>query len=252
MASASLALVRPGSDLAGARPAAAPAGADQRLRLVDGALACIARFGLAKTTLDDVARAAGCSRATLYRVFPGGKDALLQAVVDTEVARLFSELALSMARAEDLHDVLVAGMTGAARAIEGHEALTFLLAHEPEVVLPHLTFDHHDRLLEVVGTYAAPFLGRWLEHEEAARVARWAARIVLSYVACPADDLDLAEPSDVAWLVRNFVLPAAGEHGRQAGTTEEPRAMPAPVAAHAKSLTKSVTGDLSKSKGEAS
>ena len=31
---------------------------------------CIARLGFAKTTLDDVARAAQCSRATLYRYFP--------------------------------------------------------------------------------------------------------------------------------------------------------------------------------------
>ena len=32
---------------------------------------CIARWGTAKTTLDDIAREAGCSRATIYRLFPG-------------------------------------------------------------------------------------------------------------------------------------------------------------------------------------
>ena len=34
-------------------------------RAVAALLTCIARYGLAKTTLDDVAREAGCSRATL-------------------------------------------------------------------------------------------------------------------------------------------------------------------------------------------
>ena len=40
-------------------------------RLLDATVACIARVGVSKTTLDDVAREAGCSRATLYRYFPG-------------------------------------------------------------------------------------------------------------------------------------------------------------------------------------
>ena len=56
-------------------------------RIVEGALRVIARFGLAKLTLDDVAREAGCSRATLYRYFPG-KGALLRAVLDSETGRL--------------------------------------------------------------------------------------------------------------------------------------------------------------------
>jgi AcrR family transcriptional regulator len=41
-------------------------------RAVRATLACVARHGLAKTTFDDVAREAGCARATLYRYF-GGK-----------------------------------------------------------------------------------------------------------------------------------------------------------------------------------
>ena len=180
---------------------------EQRLRIVDGALACIARWGLAKTTLDDVARASGYSRATVYRAFPGGKDALLQAVADTEVSRLFSELAVRMGEAACLEDVLVAGMTGAARRIRGHSALSYLLAHEPEVVLPHLAFDHHDRLLAHLAQYGAPFLGRWLAHDEAVRVAEWATRIVLSYLGCPAEGVDLTDAGDVRRLVRAFVLP---------------------------------------------
>ena len=35
-------------------------------RLLDAAASCYARFGLAKTTAEDVAREAGVSRATLY------------------------------------------------------------------------------------------------------------------------------------------------------------------------------------------
>ncbi len=165
---------------------------------------------MAKTTLDDVARAAGCSRATVYRVFPGGKDGLLSAVVDTEVARFFSALALRMGAATDLEDVLVAGMNEAAVRITEHPGLSFLLEHEPEVILPHLAFSHMDGVLEVSSTFTAPFLGRWLDHDEAKRVAQWAARIVLSHLLCPADGVDLTDEARVRRLVRTFVLPADG------------------------------------------
>lgn len=178
-----------------------------RVRIVDGALSCMSRQGLAKTTLDDVARAAGCSRATVYRAFPGGKDAVLAAVVDTEISRLYSDLAVRMGEAASLEDVLVAGMSVAATRINGHRALRFLLAHEPEVVLPHLAFDHHDEVLASVAAFVAPFLGRWLAHDEAVRVAEWATRIVLSYLSAPAPGVDLTDPECTRRLVRTYVLP---------------------------------------------
>ncbi len=191
------------------RLGAADGSTPQRVRLADAALGCIARYGIAKTTLDDVARAAGCSRATVYRVFPGGKDGLVGAVVDTEVARFFSALALRMGSASNLEDVLVAGMNEAAVRITEHPALLFLLENEPEVILPHLTFSHMDSVLGVSSTFTAPFLGRFLDHEEAKRVAEWAARIVLSHLLCPADGVDLTDEVRVRRLVRTFVLPGA-------------------------------------------
>src|SRR5580658_5161878 len=111
-----------------------------RVRIVDATLRCLSRQGLAKTTVDDIAREAKFSRATLYRTFPGGKEDVLEAVVDTEVARLFSSLAVVMGEATDLEEVLVAGMVEAARRLSTHSALAYLLAHEPGVILPRLTF----------------------------------------------------------------------------------------------------------------
>jgi len=178
-----------------------------RVRIVDGALSCIARQGVARITLDDVARAAGCSRATVYRVFPGGKDAVLGAVVDTEVSRFFSALAVRMGEAADLEDVLVAGMTEAATLISGHPALGNLLAHEPELVLSQLAFARMDQVLAVTCAFTTPFLGRWLDKAEAKRVAEWSARIVVSYLLCPADGVDLTDAAQVRHLVRLFVLP---------------------------------------------
>ena len=178
-----------------------------RVRIVDATLRCLARQGVAKTTLDDIAREASFSRATVYRTFPGGKEAILAAVVDTEVARLFSALAVVMGEAADLEDVLVAGMVEAARRLSSHSAIVYLCLHEPGVILPKLTFAEMDRLLLVAGDFAAPFFARWLEPDQASRAAEWAVRIVLSYISEPAPYADLTNVDDTRGLVRTFVLP---------------------------------------------
>lgn len=178
-----------------------------RVRVVDAALRCLARNGIAKTTIDDVVREAGISRATLYRQFPGGKDAVIQAVVETEVSRLFSSLGAVMGEADDLETLLVRAIVEAARQLSSHEAIAYLLAHEPGTILPHLAFAGLDRLLAAAAAFAAPYFGRWLEPEEAARAAEWATRIVISYLVCPDDDMDLTDLRAVERLVATFVVP---------------------------------------------
>jgi AcrR family transcriptional regulator len=187
---------------------------------------------VAKTTVDDIAREATFSRATLYRTFPGGKDAILEAVVDTEVARMFSLLAVVMGEATDLEDVLVAGMVGAARRLSTHGAVAYLLRHEPEVILPHLTFADMDRILMTAGDFAAPFFARWLEPDQASRAAEWAVRIVLAYLADPAPGTDLTRPEDTTDLVRTFVLPgilALQSSGDEPSAVATSNATPSPI-----------------------
>src|SRR5437763_4349535 len=86
-------------------------------RVIDAARRCLARWGIGKTTLDDVAREASCSRATIYRLFPGGKDALLQAVTRTELHRFFVGLAARFDEATNLEDLVVAGIAYAHRTL---------------------------------------------------------------------------------------------------------------------------------------
>jgi AcrR family transcriptional regulator len=179
----------------------------QRIRIVDATLVCLARQGVHKTTFDDIARQSGFSRATVYRAFPGGKEAVLAAVVDTELARFFSQLGVALGRATDIEDVLVAGITEAARRLLGHRALAFVCAHEPALVTTHLAFNEMDRVLALASDFAAPFLGRWLEPDQAMRAAEWAVRIVLTYVGSPSPDVDLTSTADVTHMVQRFVLP---------------------------------------------
>jgi AcrR family transcriptional regulator len=190
------------------------------VRIVDGALRCLARQGVSKTTVDDIARESGLSRATVYRAFPQGKDSVLVAVVDTEVGRLFSALGATMGESDDLSDVLVSGMVEAASRISEHPAVRYLIDHEPEIVLRALAFDRGDQLLLTTGGFMAPFLARWMDMDEARRVGEWAARIVLSYLLVPAVGVDMADPRRVRHLVDTFMIPGIRSFGLPDGAND--------------------------------
>ena len=176
--------------------------------VLDATLRCVARWGAAKTSLDDVAREAGVSRATVYRLFPGGKDAVLRAVTASEVAAFFARLDSTLRGTETLEDLLVVGITEASKALNSHAALQVLLAHEPEVILSRLAFHEADEVLSAVSTFAGPHLTRFLDDpDESARAAEWVARIVLSYTTNPTSAVELEDPESVRRLVAKFVLP---------------------------------------------
>jgi AcrR family transcriptional regulator len=99
----------------------------------------LARYGVAKTTLEDVAKEAGCARATVYRYF-GGKQQLLRRCSTSSRPRARGGARLGASRHEP-RDALVAMGTTAAHELLEHDALQFVLAHEPELVLPWITFD---------------------------------------------------------------------------------------------------------------
>ena len=174
-------------------------------RLLDATLVCLARHGIAKTTLDDVAREAGVSRATLYRYFPG-KQTLLTAAVATEAARMVAAIDAAGAAATDLEDAVVAMMRTAAFELSHQAALQFALAHEPEQVLPYLAFSGGDTFLVAASGAFAPTLARYLPAERVARAAEWCARMVLTVLE-PSEQALIADDAVVRDMVREFVIP---------------------------------------------
>jgi len=190
-----------------------PASTDVRLR--DAALVCIGRFGLAKTTVDDIAREAGCSRATLYRYYDG-KTAIVRAAVAAERERVVAAVVDVGRAAPTLADAVVGVVVLSARELRAHDALQFLLAHEPEAVLGHLAFGPGDRMLIAVGDAIAPAFDRWLAPDRATRAGDWLARIVRSYVLMPHPPVDLTDPTTARAFLEQLVLPGLTPHGLSA------------------------------------
>jgi len=184
---------------------------DKGGRIRDAALVCVGRFGLAKTTVDDIAREAGCSRATLYRYFDG-KPAILRAAVVAELDRVATAL-VEAGRAEPTFaDAVTAIVVLGAREVRGHDALQFLLAHEPEAVLGHLAFVPGDRVLIAVGDAIAPAFDRWLSPDAATRAGDWLARLVRAYALMPHPPVDLTDPADARSFLAQLVIPGLADN----------------------------------------
>ncbi len=184
--------------------------AEPRERVLEATYACVARFGMGKTTVEDVVKASGVSRASIYRLFPGGKDQLLRETVGWEMNRFFARLAEAVYDAPDFATLLEEGLVFAHRSLQEHEVLRKVLDTEPERFLPLITVEQH-RVLDFITAFLLPYLER---EERAGRVrpgvdleaaAQYVARLVLSLIGSPGR-WDMEDREQVRVLVRGELL----------------------------------------------
>lgn len=179
---------------------------DVRERILAATVACLGRYGIAKTTVDDAAQEAGVARATVYRHFPDGKDQLIAEAITWAVAQFFQELARAVADAPDFPTLVEQALVHAHRAVDEHVVLQKVLQTEPERLLPHLT-QSAPQVQRVLGDYLAGLLADqplWpgVDAEEA---GEWLARMGLSFILAQGR-WDLTDPESVRHLVRDELL----------------------------------------------
>lgn len=160
-----------------------PAPPPSRERLLEAAYACVARYGLAKTTMEDVAREAGLSRATVYRYFPQGKEQLVRDVVAWEAQRFFERLTRAVAHHVELAELLEETLVFAHRAVEEHAVLQKILETEPDRLLPVLTTES-GRLIALVKQFLVLAMQRapLRPGVDVDAAAEYVARMVLSHI----------------------------------------------------------------------
>ncbi len=56
---------------------------DIRYRLMDAAMSCVQRWGIEKTSLNDIAREAGCARQTVYNYYKNRDAVIFAALMDS-------------------------------------------------------------------------------------------------------------------------------------------------------------------------
>ena len=132
-----------------------------------------------------------CGRATLYRVFPGGKAHLFDALGQRELHRFSGPGPTRSTTRRSLEDALVVAISASASFATGHEALQFILAHEPGLILPYLGFSQVDAVYRRASALAGPHLVRFLDVEQTPWAVEWVIRLLVSYLLNPAEDTDL-------------------------------------------------------------
>jgi AcrR family transcriptional regulator len=181
---------------------------DLDTRILDAALVLVARWGVGKTSLSDIAKEAGCARASVYRAFPGGKQQLFVELGLRELSGYMESIIEAVDSADDLADSVTRGLVVAARLLHDHEAAQFVLAHEPEVLMPFLGFKQVDRVYGHVSATVGPHLERLVAADRAGWLAEWASRAFITYLFNPTPEFDLAQVDHARRLVSSFVIPA--------------------------------------------
>src|SRR5580765_2808161 len=133
-----------------------------RDRLLAATYRCVPQYGMAKTTIEDVAKESGLSRATIYRQLHGGRDELLRETVGWELANYFTDLGDHVRDAPDLAELLERGLAYARRSVIEHVVLRKILDTEPERLLPLLTVESA-RIMPFIADFLHPYLLREAE-----------------------------------------------------------------------------------------
>lgn len=179
-------------------------------RLLEATYRCVERFGLGKTTIDDIVKESGISRATIYRQFAGGRDELLLETVGWELGNYFNRLADQVRDAPDLTALLQQGLAYAHRSIAEHAVLRKILDTEPERLLLLLTTESA-RSLPFIADFLMPYLrreaeaGRLRPGVDIDRAAEYLARSILSLIGAPGR-WNLDDPDQVEDLVEVELL----------------------------------------------
>jgi AcrR family transcriptional regulator len=112
--------------------------ADVPDQVLDAVRDCVLAVGVRRTTLTDVARRAGVSRMTLYRMVPD-VETLLLALLTRDFAGLLLAAERESSRRRTARARLVAMTVAVARALPDEPLFRRIVDVDPELLLPYLT-----------------------------------------------------------------------------------------------------------------
>ena len=162
-------------------------------RALDATSVCLARHGLARTSMTDIAREMGVARSTLYRHFSSVEEAAW-ALLAREAYRFFDAFGEIVAHGTGAGPV-VALAAEFVRYATGHPVMARLLRDEPEFVGRVMT-TQFGALVDYAAAAVTPLVAAAMERgmivaRDPARLAQWMGRVVaVCILAPPSHSLD--------------------------------------------------------------
>ena len=167
-------------------------------RILDAADQLFAGHDAATVGMHEIAKAAGCSRATLYRYFEN-RDALYTAYVHRESYRLYREMTEQITGVEDPAERLIEGISASLRNVRQSPALSSWFATTQRPIGGEMAEQS-----EVIKALTSAFLISLGpdDPEVVERRARWLVRVMTSLLVFPGHD-----EADERAMIEEFVLP---------------------------------------------
>lgn len=167
-------------------------------RILDAAGELFAKQEAATVGMHEIASAAGCSRATLYRYFDS-RDALYTAYVHREAYRLYREMTDQVGSVSDPRERLIEGMMASLRNVRQSPALASWFAKTQRPIGADMAEQS-----EVIRALTEAFVISLTpdEPEVVAHRARWLVRVMTSLLVFPGHD-----EADERSMLEEFVVP---------------------------------------------
>lgn len=180
-----------------------------RSQLLDAAQQCFERYGIVKTTMEDIAKAAGVSRQTVYRYF-ADRDALVLAVVIRHSYDLIGTAEAHIRRYETFETQLVEGLLHLVDVGRRDPFVRLLVGPEHISLVNHI-LGESTTVVDMTYELWAPILmaargrGELRADLDLRSVATWLTHVELILLGRQ----DLAKDTDaLREMLRTFVTPA--------------------------------------------
>lgn len=167
-------------------------------KILDAAEKLFAQRDPDSVGMNEIARAAGCSRATLYRYFES-RDALYTAYVHRWANTLYHELTRRLSGIEDPSQRLVTGITESLALVRSNPALVSWFAETGPPIGAAMA--ERSEVITVMVTTFLSALGTD-DTEATQQRARWVVRVMTSLLSFPGRDAD-----DERAMLMQFVVP---------------------------------------------
>lgn len=180
-----------------------------RERLLDAAETCFSRFGISKTTVEDIAKQAQVSRATVYRYFPG-RDAVVSGVILRETERYLEQVRPRVESQPDLGSAILEFVGVTIRAAKRDETVGLLFNSDEGLDSVGIIEGTSVSLFEMVTAFFTPIFAERSEEVRsevsAEDATEWILRAVLSFLTVSGPKRRSQAGLDS--YLRRFLLPA--------------------------------------------
>jgi AcrR family transcriptional regulator len=182
----------------------------RRTQILDAAMKCFVQLGIARTSVQDVARAARVSRGTVYRYFED-RQVLIDAAIEYGAQEYYREAAAAMAKKSTLAEQVGAIAEVVARTLVEHRTRNRLMDDDADL-MRHIIAGS-DATVRRTTDFLLPYVkgakarGEVAKNLDVGAAAEWLARVINSFSTVQTSrNFDMANPKAVGRFVTRFAV----------------------------------------------